>query len=90
MWPEEAIQGGERFLRKNVQGEQLRSLGLLILQKRRLRDDLITVHSFLEGSSTGGGGDLICLVTSDRTQGNGMKSGEVQIELEKGSSAEEC
>ena len=46
--------------------EQLRSLGLLSLEKRRLRDDLIIVYNFLKRGSGGGGADL-SLVTSNRT-----------------------
>jgi len=36
-------------------------------QKRRLRGDLIAVCSFFEGSSSGGGADLLSLVTSNGT-----------------------
>ena len=37
------------------------------LEKRRLRGDVITVYNFLKEGSGGGGADLLCLVTSDRT-----------------------
>jgi len=52
--------------------EQVRSLSLFSLEKRKLRDDLIAVYSFLKRGNRGGGADLLSLVTSDRTQGNGM------------------
>ena len=43
------------------------------LEKRRLRWDLLPVYSFVKAGSGGGGADLLSLVTSDRTRGNGMK-----------------
>ena len=41
--------------------EQLRSLGLFSLEKKRLRGDLIVVFSFLTRGSGGAGADLYSL-----------------------------
>jgi len=42
-------------------------------ENRRLRGAFIAVYIFLKGSSGVGDADLFSLVTSDRTQRNGMK-----------------
>jgi len=61
--------------------EQLRSLGLFSLEKRKLSGALIAVYDFLKGDSRGGGADLLSLVTSNRT-GNRVKLCQEKFRLD--------
>lgn len=73
--PEERDQDGEIFQ------EAAEVTGFAHLEKRRLRGDPITVHSFLRGVSRGAAARLLSLVTS-RTQGNGMKLHQRRFRLD--------
>jgi len=57
-------------------------LGLFSLEQRRLRLDLIAVCSFLKRGSGGGGAILLSLVTSNSTQGHGMKLNQGKFRLQ--------
>lgn len=62
---------------KGIEGmnykERLRILGFFSLEARRLRGALIAVRSFHTNGSREGGAELFSLVSSERTQGNGIK-----------------
>ncbi|KAK4827618.1 hypothetical protein QYF61_019543 [Mycteria americana] len=73
----ECVQRKATKLVKGLEGmsceEQLRTLGLSSLAKRRLRDDLVALYSFLRRGSREEGADISSLVSSDRTHGNGSQ-----------------
>lgn len=54
--------------------EELKSLGLFSLEKRRLRGDLIVAYGFLVRRGRGASADLLSLVTVTGPQGTAWSS----------------
>lgn len=71
-----------KTLKGKTYEECLRLLALFNLEKRTLRDDLISAYNFLTGGRRRGGSALLSLVTCDGAQGNRMKLCQEKFRLD--------
>ena len=62
--------------------DRLRELGLLSLEKRRLRGDLSAAFQDLQGAYKQEGRQLFTRVNNSRTRGNGVKLKEGRLRLD--------
>lgn len=70
MPPKEDNKAGEGLERMSCE-EQLQALGLSSLEKRKPRDNLIVLCSFLRRGGGQGHAELFSLVPGDKMHGNG-------------------
>jgi len=84
MHPEESSKAREGMEGMSYK-EQLRTLGLSHLERRRLRDNFIALCSFMRRGHGDGGADLSSLGSSHGTRGNGSKlcQGRFRLDVRK-------
>ena len=72
--------GGKK---RSQQKQQPQQLGLLSVEKRRLRGDLLAAFQYMRGASKPDGERLLARPCSDRTRGSGFKLKEGRLRLDR-------